>query len=303
MRASACAGWLFLFSVLLFSCNNKGKKATGEAESPTRGTISISVDESLKPVVEQELKVFDSSFPNAHIHESYLTEGECFDRFFKDSVRLIVVTRDLTPSEKALCTQNGIVTKSLPIAMDAIALIVHPGSPDSLMTLGQLKAVLSGTFARPYTVVFDNEKSGTVRYILDSLIPGQKLPSNLFAVQHNEAVIDYVAQHEQALGILGVTHVYDPADGSGAGIFRKGIQVVALRDDSTGDFYQPYQAYIALKQYPLTRPVYFISRENWQGPATGFANFLCGERGQLLFNKARLVPLRVPLTIREAELK
>ncbi len=34
-------------------------------ETPTSGTIHISVDESFKPVIDSQLKVFESSFPDA----------------------------------------------------------------------------------------------------------------------------------------------------------------------------------------------------------------------------------------------
>lgn len=301
-----CALCLLFCSGFLLSCSSKHKKPQGsknDIETTTQGKINIAVDESLKPVMEQELKVFDSSFPKVEIREHYLSEQDCFDRLFQDSARLIVVTRDLTKEEKLACKEKGIVTRSLPVALDAIALIVHPGAPDTLMTLGQLRQILLGKFARSYNIVFDNARSGTVRYISDSLIPGRTLPAHAYAVSNNDAVIDYVAKNENALGILGVGHVYDPEDESGIGVFRKNIRVVALKDDSTGDFFQPYQAYVALGQYKLSRPVYFISRENWQGPATGFANFLSAERGQLIFKNARMVPLRVELQIRQVELK
>jgi phosphate transport system substrate-binding protein len=290
-------------AVILFMVACTGTEKSENKESTSKGSINIAVDESYKPVIEQELKVFDSSFPEAHITARFKSEKQCFEDLFKDSVRLILVSRDLSPEEKKTLTASGVQTRSLAIAMDAIALVVHPSAPDSLMTIGQFKAILEGKFVRPYTVVFDNAESGTVRYIRDSLIPGQELPSNVYAVKDNDAVLDYVSKNEHAIGVVGLSHVYDPEDPSGIGLFKKHIKVVSLRNDETGMFYQPYQAYIALQQYPLTRKLYFISRENWQGLGTGFANFLTSERGQLIFFKARMAPLRVPLTIRESEIK
>lgn len=293
---------LGLFSA---SCNNGKEVKQENVETTQKGSISITVDESFKPVIEQELKVFDSSFPEATIRVQYKPENQCIEDLFKDSARLILTTRDITPQEKQTMLNNGVKVRSMQVAMDAIAVIVHPGSADSLMTLGQLRSILLGTFTRPYTIVFDNQQSGTVRYMMDSLIPGQKLSSKSYAVKDNESVIKYVSENEGSLGVVGVSHVYDPEDTdvNSVGVFRKGIRVVSLMDDSTGRFYEPYQAYIALKKYPLRRSLYFISRESWQGLGTGFINFLCSEPGQLIFSKARLVPLRVQLRIREAEIK
>ncbi len=289
----------------LWSCNGNNKPAE-QKETSTRGNIKIAVDESFMPVLNQELHVFDSSYPEAHITAAFKTEKECFEDLYKDSARLIVVSRDLTPAEKTAYQNNDIGFKSLGIAMDAIAVVVNPASPDSFMTLGQLKQILLGKFARPYTVVFDNAQSGTVRYMLDSLIPGQQLPSNVYAVRNNDSLIDYVAKNEHAIGFVGVSHVYDENSTDPAGAFRKNIRVASLKnedDTSVTGFYQPYQAWIAQKKYPLRRTMYFITRDTWNGLGAGFANFLSNQAGQLIFLKARLVPLRVPLRLREAEIK
>lgn len=288
------------------SCGNGKSDKDKNVETTTRGNIKISVDDSYMPVIEQELRVFDSSYPEATITVSYKTEKQCFEDIFRDSARLIVVARDLTKEEKKIFSDNDVKIKSLGIAKDAIAVIVNPASADSFFTLGQLKQILLGKFARPYTVVFDNAQSGTVRYMVDSLISGQKLSSNSYAVRNSDSVIDYVAKNEHAIGFVGVSNVYDPESTKPEGEFKKNITVASLKDENdttVNDFYQPYQAWIALKKYPLSRTMYFITRDSWNGLGAGFANFLSSEPGQLIFKKARLVPLRVPLILREAELK
>lgn len=291
-----------LIGISFFSCGNKNT-ADQPKETTTAGHIKIAVDESLKPALEQEVKVFDASFPKAHIDAAYQTEADCFRTFFKDSVSMIIVTRDLTKAERKAITQDGTMIRSLPVARGAIALAVNKQSPDSLLTLGQLKSILNNQFIRKYNIVFDNEKSGTARYLIDSLIPGKKLPPNIYALNSASAVLNYVAENKNALGVLAAINIYNSNVDTGAGTFNNKVQIVALRNDSTLEFYQPYQAYIALKTYPLTRDIYFISRETWQGLATGFGNFLSGQRGQLIFKESWLAPLRVPLNIREVQLK
>lgn len=294
---------LTAISSCLFCACGGNQTSEKPKETTTSGHIKIAIDESLKPVMEQQLKVFDSSFPKADIEEQYKSETECFQDFFRDSVRMIIATRDLTQKERKQLTQNGGFVRSMPIARGAVALIVNRESPDSLMTVEQLKYILNNKFARKYNIVFNNQKSGTVRYLLDSLIPQEELPSNVYALENNKAVIDYVAANKNALGVLGALNIYDRNVDTGAGTFISNVQVVALRNDSTYEFYQPYQAFIALQLYPLTRPVYFISHESWQGLATGFANFLSGQRGQLIFKHAWMAPLRVPLNVRQVHIK
>lgn len=307
-RTYFTAGIAFMaFSIAAVSCgNNKNAKEKKTEENTTRGNISISVDESYMPVIAQQLNVFDSSYPEAHVKAAYKTEKQCFEDLYKDSARLIIVSRELTAEEKKVYEHNKVKLKTLGVAMDAIAVIVNPASQDSFMTVGQLKQILQGKFARNYTIVFDNAQSGTVRYMLDSLIPGQQLSSKTYAIKDNDSLIDYVSKNENAIGFISVSQVYDPESTIPEGSFKSGIKIVGMKDENdttVTDFYQPYQAYIALKKYPLRRTMYFITRDTWNGLGAGFANFLSNEAGQLIFKKARLVPLRVQLRLREAEIK
>jgi len=70
-------------------------------ESTSEGTISITVEESFRSFMNQELKVFASSFPKAIIKVQYKSEIECFKDLAEDSTRMIFVTRGLNKAEQA----------------------------------------------------------------------------------------------------------------------------------------------------------------------------------------------------------
>jgi phosphate transport system substrate-binding protein len=297
---------LIVSAIGILSCGNDKSAKKEQEENTTRGNIKISVDESYMPVIAQQLNVFDSSYPEAHVTAAYKSEKQCFEDLYKDSARLILVSRELTADEKKVYEHNNVKVKTLGVAMDAIAVIVNKSSPDSFMTVGQLKEILQGKFARTYTIVFDDAQSGMVRYMKDTLISGQQLSSKTYAIKNNDSLIDYISKNEHAIGFMSVSQMYDPESTVPEGSWKDGVTLVSMKDENdtaVNDFYQPYQAYIALKQYPLRRTMYFITRDTWNGLGAGFANFLSNEAGQLLFKKARLVPLRVALNLRPAEIK
>jgi len=60
--------------------------------------------------------------------------------------------------------------------------------------------------------------------------------------------------------------------------------------DVKGYFIRPYQNEIALGRYPLSRPIYAVSREHFVGLGTGFVVVAAGELGQRILLKAGLVP-------------
>ncbi len=296
------------FLSLLFSACNQGPKIT---DTLGKGTIDISADEAYKPILDAEKKVFDSSYPEANVTIHYKPEGECIKDYFDNKARIILISRDLTKEEKAVCSKNQIYNTSLPIAMDAVAVIVNNSSPDTEMDMNLLRGVLRGETKIKYTVVFDNKTSGMVKFITDSVMAGEQLGKNVYAVSGDSAVIDYVSKNPAAVGFVGLSYVCDPEDNTNTGTFINSVHVVALENnknspvDNSGlrRFNKPYQAMIARQAYPLARKLFYINRESYPGLGTGFANFLAKEQGQLIFAHAHLFPLRMNIVIREASIK
>jgi phosphate transport system substrate-binding protein len=265
--------------------------------------VDISADETFKPVIEAEKLVFDSSFPNAKVNIHYKPEAECFKDYFDNKARVILVTRALTKDEKDRCDQLGIYPSSVPLARDAIAVIVNNESQDTIMDMPQLKGILTGVYKKKYTVVFDNQGSSTLSYVMDSVLKGQKLGANVYAAKGNKEVVDYVLKNPDAIGFVGLGYVSDTLDPDNTGNFIKNVRVMPFYNDTLKTFIRPYLAYIGLKQYPFTRKLFYVSREGYPGIGTGFANFLAGPRGQLIFYHSHLFPLRMEIILRDAEIK
>ncbi len=257
-------------SMLVFSCDETPK----HPDTLSTGTIDITADESFQPVIEEQQKVFDSSYPDAKITIHYKPEAECFKDYFEHKARIILVTRDLTKAEKDQCDQLKIFPTSEVLAADGIAVVVNNKSEDTVLDMDALKGILTGVYKKKYTVVLDNQSSSTTRYIIDSVLHGGKMGSNVFAAKGNKEVIEYVSKNPDAIGFTGMSWVYANEDTSASGTFISDVSVVAMKNDNDNQFYKPYQAYIALKSYPLTRKLFYINSERrYHGLGTGFANF------------------------------
>src|ERR1700733_15299237 len=91
---------LFLLPVIIimFSCDNTPQ----HADTLAKGTIDISAEETSRAVIDEQKKVFDSSYPDAHITIHYKPEAECFEDYFIGKARIILVTRELNKAEKDL---------------------------------------------------------------------------------------------------------------------------------------------------------------------------------------------------------
>lgn len=297
---------LILVSIVLLAACTKSSKP---GDTPTSGSITITVDEALKPLIEAEVAAFEAIYANAHIRVIYTSEEEAIDLMLKDSARATIASRHLVPEEKDIFTKMGYKAREMKVATSAIALIVNNSNGDTTISMGDLKKILSGEIQswgwnRPQKkgastgmeVVFDQPNSGILRHLRDSVIRFDSLQKNWFALKGNEAVIEYVARKPEAIGLIDVSWISD-RDDSTANKFMDAVKVVRIAGDSGS--YQPYQAYIAQGRYPLKRDVIMISREAKSGLASGFMSFIAGEKGQRIVLKAGLVPATMPVRIVE----
>lgn len=296
----------------LVSCGGSNSNQP-KTDTATSGTITVAADESLRPIVEAEVEVFESIYKDAHLNVVYTNEYDAMRMLVQDSARIAITSRELLPEEKAVLEKAVITPRYAPFCNDAIAIIMNKAMTDTILTLSQVKALLDGTYtqwkdlnpknkAGNIQVVFDNPKSGAVRHLKDSILKGKELGKHCFAVANNAAVIDYVAENKNAIGLIGVNWISDRDDSVATGFINK-VRICELVpiDIETAEArtMKPYQAYIALKQYPLWRKVQITMREPRVGLGTGFASFVASDKGQRIVLKSGLVPATAPIRIVE----
>ena len=178
--------FVYFVAVLLlfcFSCKNNSGKAT-LYDSPTQGTIHISVDESFKPVIAAEITVYESSFPDAHIVAAYKSEAACFQDLQNDSVRMIITAQGLTDKQgEELKKAWGFRPNWDIVAYDAVNVIVNKDAKDSIFTIKKLQQLLTDSTTQADVVVDGTHATSTVRYLIDSLLKGKPFSSNVKAAR------------------------------------------------------------------------------------------------------------------------
>ena len=278
--------------------------------TPTTGRTTISTDETFRPIIEAELDVFKAIYGYTEFNAKYVPENEAFNQLLNGDVQLIVASRPLSKVEISILNQKKIFPRQTKIATDAIALIVSPKSKDSLISVNQIKELLTGKLDRwdqitpgsksgKIKAVFDNDKSSIINYLVDSICGGRLVKTNVFALEFNRDVIEYTSTHPGVLGFIGaswITNVNDSLHLS----FHKKIKVLSVSDNAHSDksnSYKPYQAYMVDKVYPLTRDIYIINAEPRNGLVTGFSAFVASDKGQRIIFKSGVLPAIAPTRV------
>ena len=286
--------------VSLLSCSN-GKTPL---DNPSRGTITVAADESFLPLVTQLTSAYSGIYPDAHFKVVYRPEQQAINMMLHDSARLVFTTRKLTKNERLALDASKVKGATEKIATDGVALIVNRANTDSLITMNELRAVFKGQVKQwsqlkngnqqsPITLVFDNNNSSNLDFILDTLKTTDVRNLRIFTTKSNREVIDFVRKNPSALGFIGVNWISDSDEPLSVKL-AEDLRVMGVSNKvnpaGRSDYFQPFQEDLGMQRYPLRRPVYILSRETHPGLGGGLINYIARDAGSLIVRKLGLWP-------------
>lgn len=300
-----------LIAVFLCTACNHKPSTDGYTDTLTSGTIPVAVDESLRPIIDLEIQVFEGLNVEAEIEPIYCSEVRAIELLLKDSVRVAITTRMLSPKELKVFEAKKYMPRQERLAIDGIALITNEANPDSLISVPQIRKILTGEITQwkqlypssslgEISLAFDNTNSSTVRYAQDSICKGAPFAKErIYAQKTNSEVFEYVSKTPGAIGVIGVSWLDNTADTTNLS-FKSGVRVMEVCAFDPIDpqvSYKPYQAYLALHNYPLTRDLFVLCSDPRQALSTNFSAFLTSDRGQRIILKSGLVPATQPVRL------
>ena len=295
-----------------YSCVSENK--SGRTDTFSSGAISFASDESFSPIIEEIRELFEYKYPDAKLTPIYTNESEAVDLLMKDSVWLIVTSRDYKPKELEYLKAQKQFPQSIKMAYDGLAIVQHEQNTDSCISVKDIRRILSGEVKRwgeifpnsklgEISVVFDNKRSSTVHFVEDSILGGKPITApGAFAVDSTAEVVEYVEKHKEAIGLIGSNWLNDKRDSTNL-TFKRGIRPMAIStlDVATpANSYKPYQYYFYNDSYPFTRTLYILLNDtNSHGLPTGFKNFIISQNeGQMVILKSGLLPAYGNITFR-----
>jgi phosphate transport system substrate-binding protein len=167
------------------------------------------------------------------------------------------------------------------LALDAVAVVVHPSVGIHTLSAGQLAALYAGEYLRwdelggadeaVEVLVHTPESLG--RAVFERVIMGDTAVSSFaIIVPHDRAVIEYVAEHPGAIGYVSNAYVDDR------------VRVVAI------DEHRPTAAEIRSGRYPLGYPLVFLTTPDAPREAQRWINHARGNRGRHVIERRYSLP-------------
>lgn len=321
-----------ILSIVLSGLAALGASSCGKIERGeyAKGSATIFCDDGFRNILEEEIEVFEYSYPDASIIPFYVSENDAVDSLLADKTQAIIVTQELTPDQKEyMKAKHKRIVRQECIAVDAVALIVNKNNPVDALSLEDVKALMNGGISHwnqlagndttAVKLVFDSQGSSTVNYMREKFLPeGKRISDNPNArgQKSNADVFDIVKKDPNAIGIISVSWLGDnlqnakkvPLEERMASYENQTDTVVSSlttevkvlkisnpteENDFSATPYAPYQVYINSGEYPLFRKVYMISTASNSTVLHSFYTFVTGFVGQKIISLTGIMPYHV----------
>jgi phosphate transport system substrate-binding protein len=255
----------------------------GEPSGNLSGTVEADGSSTVGPLTTAAAELFQEQNPGVTVTVGISGTGGGFERFCAGETDISDASRPIKDEEAAICQENGIEYAELPVAVDALTVIVNPENDwATCLTVDQLKTIwepgAEGTITNwnqvdpsfpdvPLVLAGPGTDSGTFDYFTDE-INGEEGASraDYTASEDDNVTVQAVEGDKGALGYLGYTYFEENQDKLKAAEIDGGSGCVAPSAETAQDG----------SYTPLSRPLFIYPKvESLTGKpeVAGFVNY------------------------------
>ncbi|MGD0822617.1 MAG: phosphate ABC transporter substrate-binding protein [Desulfomonilia bacterium] len=249
----------------------------------TGNTITIKGSTTVLPVAQAASEVFMEKNPEVKISVQGGGSGVGIASLLDKTTDIADSSRKISPEEIEKAKAAGVNPNEIPIALDGIAVIVHPTNAVKALTKAQIKDIFTGKITNWSEVGGKNAKivavnrdtsSGTFEAFETLALNKEKVRPDALTTASNQAVAQTVAQTPNAIGYVG------------HGFLSPKVKAVTV--DKIACTKQTIQS----EKYPLSRYLYVYTNGKPAGNVQKFINFLLSAEGQKLVVQEGFVEVR-----------
>ena len=176
----------------------------------------------------------------------------------------------------------------IPVARDGLAVYVHESNPVAELTLDQLKDIYTGKITNwkevggpdAKIILYGRENnSGTYVYFKDNVLKGADFAPQTQTLPGTAAVVNAVSKDK-----LGI--------GYGGAAYGKGIKYVKVKKDAKSEGYEPTLENVKSGKYPISRYLFWYTRNKPSGDVKKLVDFVLSEQGQEVVSKVGYFPVK-----------
>ncbi len=301
-RSRLSAGTFLLALALVLAACGGGGGQEEQGGGGGSGQIAIEGSSTVLPISQAAAEAFNRENPDVEISVGGAGTGDGFEAFCSGSTQISDASRPIEEDEIQACQESGIEFIELPVALDALSVVVNPRIPIDNITLDQLRTLwepdaqgeinnlsqLDPSFPdQEITLYGPGTQSGTFDYFTEEVVGEEGASRTDYQASEDDSVlVQGVAGDPDALGYFGLSYFLQNEQ------ILKGLTVNGV---------EPSAQTAQSGEYPLARPlfIYVSTQALEENPAVQeFVNFYLENASQFV-EQVQYVPLP-ETTLRQA---
>jgi phosphate transport system substrate-binding protein len=244
--------------------------------------ITIKGSTTILPVAQVASEVFMEKNPGIKISVQGGGSGVGIASLLDKTTDLATSSRKIKTEEIEKGKASGVIPNEIPIALDGIAVIVHPTNSVKALTKAQIKDIYTGKISNwsevggkdaKIVIVNRDTSSGTYEAFEILALNKEKVRPDALTTASNQAVAQIVAQTPGAIGYVG------------HGYLTPKVKAVTV------DKIECTKQTIQSEKYPLSRYLYVYTNGKPTGNVQKFIGFILSKEGQKLVEEEGFVDI------------
>lgn len=262
-----------IIAALLFS----GQGFASSKQMTIKGSTTV------LPIAQAAAEVFMDKNPAARISVQGGGSGVGITSLIEKTCDIANSSRRIKEAEVVKAQASGVVVNEIPIAMDGIAVVVHPTNTIANLTRQQIKDIYTGKISDwselgmrkgKIVVLSRDTSSGTYEAFESLAINKEKVRPDALINASNQAIASTVGNTPGAIGYIG------------HGYLSKKVKDVNV------DSVACTRENILSGKYPLSRPLFMYTNGKPAGEVKAFIDFVLGKEGQKIVEEEGFVGLK-----------
>lgn len=246
-------------------------------------TIIIKGSTTVLPIAQRAAEEFMNMNPDIDISVQGGGSGVGIASIIDGTCDIGDASRAIKDKELTKAVDKGVDPKANVVAMDGIAVVLHPSNPIDALTKKQIKDIYTGKVSNWSAVGGENKKiviisrdsaSGTFEAFNKLALKKAKVRSDALLQASNQAVAQTVSRTPGAIGYVGLGYV------------TSRVKPVTV------DGVECTKETVLTGTYPLGRPLFMYTNGEPKGAVKKFMDFVLSEEGQQLVEEEGFVGLK-----------
>lgn len=210
------------------------------------------------------------------------------------TVDIANASREMKEEEIAIAGANGVEPHEFVVAIDALAVIVHPDNPVERLTLPQLAGIYTGRitnwsqvggFDAEIVLLSRESNSGTHVYFLEEVVRGGEESDDIFAPQtlfmpSSVGITSEVRRNPNAIGYDGLGYVDEAHE-----------KILEIAVDASATYWKPTVETAASGDYPIARDLYMYTAGEPTDNIRDYLEWILSPAGQQIVAELGFIPV------------